>query len=123
RHIKLMPTAVSVRILGDQDKLKQVFINLIRNACEAVLAGDTIKWEIDHVTAHYVCIKICNGGEPIPADILPNLTQPFCSTKPDGTGLGLAITKRIVQAHGGTLAIQSAPEIGTIVSLKLPVTA
>ena len=123
RHIKLMPAAFAVRILGDQDKLKQVFINLIRNACEAVLPGDVIVWEIDYVTAHYVCIKVCNGGEPIPADILPNLTRPFCSTKPDGTGLGLAITKRIVQAHGGTLAIQSAPEIGTIVSLKLPVTA
>lgn len=123
RQIEFIAALSLVRVSGDQDKLKQVFINLIRNACEAVSAGDVIRWEVDASATAYVSISIHNGGEPIPADVLPKLTQPFCSTKPGGTGLGLAITKRIVHAHGGALSIQSAPEIGTIVRVKLPTVA
>ncbi|MBW4581280.1 MAG: GAF domain-containing protein [Tildeniella nuda ZEHNDER 1965/U140] len=123
RQIEFIAALSLVRISGDQDKLKQVFINLIRNACEAVSVGDVIRWEVDAAATAYVSITIHNGGEPIPPDVLPKLTQPFCSTKPGGTGLGLAITKRIVQAHGGALSIQSAPETGTTVHVKLPVVA
>jgi signal transduction histidine kinase len=121
RQIAFVSAAPTVTISGDADKLKQVFINLLRNACEASAVGDVVTWEIDAAAAEQVCINIHNGGEPIPADVLPRLTQPFCSTKPNGTGLGLAITKRIVQAHGGALEIRSTPEMGTIVSVKLPV--
>ena len=53
-----------------------------------------------------MCVCIHNGGEPIPLDILPKLTQPFYSTKSSGTGLGLAISKRIVEAYNGELLIQ-----------------
>ncbi len=122
RHIEFLPTASTVTILGDADKLKQVFINLLRNACEAIAAGEVVTWKVDASAIERVCISIHNGGAPIPAAVLPKLTQPFCSTKSGGTGLGLAITKRIVQAHGGALAIQSTPEMGTIVYVKLPVT-
>lgn len=68
-----------------------------------------------------ICLSIRNGGTPIPEDLLPRLTQPFCSGKPGGTGLGLAIVKRIVDAHGGTLSIQSDAIVGTIVRITLPV--
>jgi len=122
RQIEFMPASTGVKILGDEDKLKQVFINLVGNACEGISAGEVVKWEVDSADTEQVYIRVHNGGEPIPAAVLPKLTQPFCSTKADGTGLGLAITKRIVNAHGGTLLIQSAPEIGTIVSVKLPLT-
>jgi signal transduction histidine kinase len=96
-------------------------IALIRNACEAIAVGEVITWRVDDSATAHINITIHNGGEPIPADILPKLTQPFCSTKSGGTGLGLAITKRIVNAHGGVLSTQSAPAIGTIVSVELPV--
>lgn len=122
RQIAFVPAASTVTISGDADKLKQVFINLLRNACEAIAAGEVVTWQVDASATEQVCISIHNGGEPIPTDVLPKLTQPFCSTKSGGTGLGLAITKRIVQAHGGTLAIQSTPESGTIVRVKLPIT-
>ena len=123
RQVKFVPASSMVTILGDRDKLKQVFINLIRNACEAISAGERVQWKVDASATNHVCISIHNGGELISADVLPKLTHPFCSTKPGGTGLGLAITKRIVQAHGGALSIQSAPASGTIVCVKLPVMA
>jgi signal transduction histidine kinase len=121
RRIAFTPAPAPIKILGDEDKLKQVFINLIRNACEAIAAGEVVTWAVDSTATQQIDIRIHNGGEPIPAAILPRLTQPFCSTKPGGTGLGLAITKRIATAHGGTLAIQSTAERGTIVSITLPV--
>ena len=120
RHIDFVPAALNITLMGDRDKLKQVFINLIRNACEAILPGEIVTWKIDGSARDYVAISVHNGGEPIPIDVLPRLTQPFCSTKAGGTGLGLAITKRIVQAHGGMLSIQSEPAMGTIVRVQLP---
>ncbi|MUG96913.1 GAF domain-containing protein [Scytonema sp. UIC 10036] len=121
RKIEFMPVSVPVKILGDKDKLKQVFINIVRNACEAVSPGDPIKWEVDISNPEQVCINVCNGGQPIPPEVLSKLTQPFFSTKSSGTGLGLAITKRIVNAHGGELFIHS-DTTGTTVSVQLPIT-
>lgn len=119
RRIDLIDALPGVKILGDLDKLKQVFINLFRNALEAIAPGDAVICEIvPSVHPNQVCIQIHNGGEPIPADVLPRLTEPFCSTKPSGTGLGLAIVKRIVMAHNGDLFIASTAE-GTTVSIQL----
>jgi signal transduction histidine kinase len=119
RQIEFIPASSPVKILADKDKLKQVFINIVRNACEAISPGDIVKWEIDNSSPDQVCINICNGGEPIPPEILSKLTQPFFSTKSGGTGLGLAITKRIVNAHGGELSIQSDIKTGTKVCIQL----
>ncbi|WP_315789627.1 ATP-binding protein [Fischerella sp. JS2] len=121
RQIEFIPALSTPHILVDKDKLKQVFINIVRNACEAVLPGDVIKWEVDTSSQDQVCINVCNGGEPIPPEVLSKLTQPFFSTKPNGTGLGLAITKRIVNAHGGELSIHSDTTSGTTVNVQLPV--
>ncbi|MBW4614446.1 MAG: GAF domain-containing protein [Desmonostoc vinosum HA7617-LM4] len=121
RQIEFIPAIPTVKILGDRDKLKQVFINIVRNACEAISAGEVIKWEVNILSEDRVCINVCNGGEPIPSDILSKLTQPFFSTKSSGTGLGLAITKRIVNAHDGELYIQSDRVTGTTVGIQLPV--
>lgn len=122
RQIEFIPASVPIKILGDRDKLKQVFINIVRNAYEAVSPGDVIRWEVEISCPKQVCIHVCNGGEPIPPEVLSKLTQPFFSTKPTGTGLGLAITKRIVNAHSGEFSIQSDTVTGTKVSVQLPVT-
>lgn len=122
RQIKFTPAQPTVKILGDKDKLKQVFINIVRNACEAISEGEIVKCKADICTVtNRVCITINNGGDPIPLEILQNLTKPFYSTKPDGTGLGLAITKRIVNAHGGELSIHSDLSVGTSVTVRLPI--
>lgn len=119
RSISYIPFHSSVQIWGDLDKLKQVFINLIRNACEAVEPGETIQWSVTNC-AERICISVQNGGVPIPTDVLSQLTLPFYSTKTEGTGLGLAIVKRIVEAHNGELWIESSEDKGTIFSVHLP---
>ena len=111
-----------IRVLGDRDKLTQVFINLISNACEAIPAGETVTWSLETCKPQrHLWIRIHNGGEPIPPDILMQLTMPFFTTKSSGNGLGLAIVKRIVEAHMGELEIASSTDIGgTCVTVSLP---
>ncbi|MGL5877306.1 MAG: ATP-binding protein [Xenococcaceae cyanobacterium] len=122
RKIKFIPAPTKVTILGDKDKLKQVSINLIRNACEAIDLGEVVTCKIElESEGDRVCLSVHNDGIPIPAELLPKLTQPFCSGKPGGTGLGLAIVKRIVDAHGGALSIQSEALEGTKVNITLPI--
>ena len=156
RQVRLMICPENVVVEGDRDKLKQVFINLVTNACEAIDIGESVTWTIRSIASinpandqnfqkqrlqrhdlsnsdlpalgtqvsgsqvQGIQIEVRNGGEPIPADVLPKLTQPFVSTKESGNGLGLAITKRIVEAHGGHLAIASNAVEGTRVTVTLP---
>ncbi|MDJ0701901.1 MAG: PAS domain S-box protein [Leptolyngbyaceae cyanobacterium MO_188.B28] len=124
RQIKFVPSPSPTRVQGDRDKLKQVFINLVSNACEAVGPGEEILWRIDQrADEKQVWVQVHNGGEPIPPEVLPKLTTPFFTTKSTGNGLGLAITKRIVESHGGELTIESAAAMGTTVTVSLPWTA
>lgn len=121
KHIDFNPAKIEPKIQGDEDKIKQVLINIIQNACEAIVSGEKVKLQVDtDLSLKEVCIQIHNNGEPIPANILPLLTQPFFSTKSSGTGLGLAITKRIIEAHKGDFLIESNSEKGTLVTVKLP---
>lgn len=122
RQVELINTVPGLEVLGDRDKLKQVFINLFRNAYEAIAPGEIVRCEIGRWTdSEAVSIRVHNYGTPIPEAILPKLTQPFCSTKPNGTGLGLAIVKRIVTDHGGELRIQSGLATGTTVEVQFPI--
>ncbi|NET53534.1 MAG: GAF domain-containing protein, partial [Merismopedia sp. SIO2A8] len=122
RHIKFIPLQPTVTIMGDKDKLKQVLVNLVGNACEAIAPGEVVTCTLAlENEPDCVCLTVHNGGVPIPAEVLPKITQPFCSTKPEGTGLGLAIVKRIIEAHQGNLSIESDSEQGTIISITLPI--
>jgi signal transduction histidine kinase/DNA-binding NarL/FixJ family response regulator len=114
------PASHPMKVLADRDKLKQVIINLVTNAFEAIEPGEVIVLSIQPDPANRVCIQVHNGGNPIPPDVLPKLTKPFVTTKSNGTGLGLAIVKRIVEAHGGELSIQSSAAAGTTITVKLP---
>ena len=121
KQICFEPLPEPILISGDKDKLKQVLINLLQNACEAVTAGEKISVYFSSLTSsQQICLHIHNSGDPIPAEFLPNLTKPFMTTKPSGNGLGLAIVKKIVEAHGGKLEIESSAIAGTIVSVQLP---
>ncbi len=119
RHIKFTPADTPAVIQGDKDKLKQVFINLICNACEAVSENESVNWSVQHMTKE-VSIRVHNEGELIPADKIEQITKPFFTTKLTGNGLGLAIARRIVEAHGGQLEIESNLLIGTVVRIKIP---
>ena len=121
RHITYVNDFLDIAVMADANKLKQVFLNLFRNAFEAIAPQETVSCSINHgIQANWIGIRIHNGGTPIPPELLPQLMTPFCSTKPSGTGLGLAISKRIITAHGGELDITSSTT-GTTVSVYLPV--
>jgi signal transduction histidine kinase len=91
--------------LGDASQLKQVFLNLVLNACEAMPDGGTLRVSLGKVSLDKKCIlvSIQDSGGGIPADMLQKIFNPFYTTKPHGTGLGLAIVNRIVQNHGGSI--------------------
>lgn len=121
RQIEVVSTVSTARILGDRDKLKQVFVNLIRNACEAVEEGESIIWRIDRGRIPcQVRISVVNHGSFIPPAVIAKLGTPFFTTKPSGNGLGLAIVRQIVEAHRGEWSIRSQAETGTVVSIELP---
>jgi histidine kinase len=120
KYLQQVAPSTPMTVLADGDKLKQVLINVVTNACEAVREGEVITVQVQEIEHHHVCIQIHNGGTPIPADVLPKLTKPFFTTKANGTGLGLAIVKRIVEAHDGEFTIESSEATGTIVKIQLP---
>jgi signal transduction histidine kinase len=121
RSIYYVNEVPTIEIMADVNKLKQVFLNLFRNALEAIATQETVSCLVNNsVPANSICISIRNAGKPIPPELLPQIGTPFCSTKPNGTGLGLAISKQIITAHGGALEILSF-STETIVSIHLPI--
>ncbi len=110
--------------VADWDRLTQVFLNLLRNACEAAPENTAIDWHLEsNADAGTVSVSVVNTGEPIPPEAVERLVEPFYTTKPQGTGLGLSIVKRIVDAHGGKFTVHSNAESGTRVSVVLPAAA
>lgn len=122
RHpVRIASTPTAGHILADQDRLRQIFVNLTDNACQAAPEGTPVTWYIEEqASAHRILLRVHNGGEPIPAHLLARLTEPFFSTKTNGTGLGLAIVRRLVEQHGGEIRIASDPQTGTEVLLAFP---
>lgn len=121
RQLDYRPSSTTALVRGDRDKLKQIAVNLVGNACEAVAVGETVTCAIEvSPEQQQVVWSIHNGGQPIPPEILPKLTQPFVTTKSYGTGLGLAIVSRIARAHEGRLSISSSEGQGTTVAIVLP---
>jgi signal transduction histidine kinase len=106
-------------VRADGQKLRQVFSNLVVNACEATRPGDLIRIAIGR-SESCARVSVNNGGPPIDPETLARLVEPFFTTKGHGTGLGLPIVARILEAHGGRLEIASEPLAGTTVAFTLP---
>jgi PAS domain S-box-containing protein len=121
KKLEFISSVEPIVVSADKDKLKQVVINLVTNALEALDAGGvvTVKLQLESSDSRIV-LEVHNPGTPIPPEVLSELTKPFFTTKPTGNGLGLAIVKRIVEAHGGDLQIESSVLAGTIVKVQLP---
>ncbi len=110
-------------IYGDRIKLKQVFLNLLRNAYEAVLTkaeGGTIRLNAVR-RGPSVCVEIRDSGCGIPRQRLEDIFTPFVTYKQGGTGLGLAIARRIVSAHHGRIQVRSAEGRGSSFAVTLPI--
>lgn len=105
----------------DEHQIRQVFINILKNAVEAMSSGGVIKIQTMTCGTDNVKFKFIDQGCGIPLDRIKSIGEPFYSTKEKGTGLGLMISHKIVQEHGGTFNIESAVGQGTTVEVVLPV--
>lgn len=109
-------------ISADPDRLRQVLLNVIKNAMEAILREGEISvraWE----EAEAVFVEIQDTGEGIPQERLEDIFEPFVTTKKGGSGLGLSLCRKIVEDHGGEIAIHSRTGHGARVCMSFPAVA
>lgn len=108
--------------LADSMQLKQVFLNLLLNAADAMPEGGTLTVRTSYVPAgEMILVEIADTGKGVSEEIKAKIFQPFFTTKAKGTGLGLAISKRLVEQHGGTIAVDDAAGGGARFTITLPV--
>lgn len=112
-------------VLGDRVQIQQVLVNLIRNAADAMAAhgGERRDLLISTQMARDNLIEIAvrDSGPGVAPEMLERLFSPFATSKREGLGFGLAISRRIIEAHGGLLSAESAPDGGAIFRFTLPV--
>jgi two-component system NtrC family sensor kinase len=125
-HADLAPEIPPISAHADQ--LRQVFLNIILNACDAMPSGGDLRVRTQLLPPGddrpaSVLIAISDTGVGIPAEHRPHLFEPFYTTKAHGTGLGLAISAHIVTQHRGQIGVESAIDCGTTFTLLLPVAA
>jgi len=106
-------------VLGDAQQLEQVFLNLIHNAVQAMEDGGTLTLSTRAARGR-VTITFKDSGRGIPASVLPNIFQPFFTTKHRGSGLGLSIVRKILEAHGAEIWVDSEAGRGTTATVVLP---
>jgi len=104
----------------DPMKVETAILEVVSNALDAMPGGGLLRLE-GGTDAGQVSLAIRDSGRGIPAEVLPNVCEPFFTTRAEGTGLGLAIARRFVEQNGGKLEIASAPGQGTTVRLVFPV--
>lgn len=111
-------------IKADGDRLRQALLNLIRNAYQAMPLGGRLTLAARPAMlpggAAGAEVAVTDTGEGVPAERLPRIFDPYFTTRPGGTGLGLAIAHRIVEAHGGRIAVESAVGRGSTFRVLLP---
>lgn len=110
----------TAEVTADPNQLHQVFINLLQNAADAMPDGGEVR--VEHgMTSDTVSISITDTGPGIAEDAMQHLFEPFWTTKSAGTGLGLAISYRIIEAHGGSIYVETPPDGGCRFVVTLPV--
>ncbi len=116
---------------GDAYKLKEVFMNLLRNAFEALYDSHSstkrkkeLRFLVNHdAEKRALLITIADSGCGIAPENLPTIFDMFQTYKPGGTGLGLALSKRIVEAHGGSISVESKLHKGSAFHISLPLSS
>lgn len=121
KSIKIYINYINDKIIVNciKNQIKQVFINLLKNAIEAMDKGDIVinVKEYDQ----YVEISVSDNGPGFEEEILKKIGEPFITTKENGTGLGIVVTKRIIENHNGTFTIDSVEGNGTTITIVLPI--
>jgi signal transduction histidine kinase len=109
-------------ITCEKNQLKQVFLNILKNAIESMPSGGEIDISLRKEADDVCMISIKDQGCGIPEELLPRLGQPFYSLKEKGTGLGLMICHRIIKQHRGNITYKSRVNEGTLIEIRLPMT-
>ena len=133
-RLAAFPVSTTVRryanmpgVQADPEQLREVIMNLLLNACEAMdYSGNLVLEEFVHEDAKgrpFACLRITDSGPGIAAEKLEVVFEPFFSSKEYGTGLGLPIAKGIIEEHGGDIVVESDPRKGTMFTIMLPVPA
>jgi PAS domain S-box-containing protein len=108
------------KIKVDQEKIKRVFINIIKNAVEAMPKGGKLKIKSEKLKTN-IKFVFTDTGLGISKEIIEKIWTPLFTTKAKGMGFGLAISKRFIEAHGGSISLKSALRKGTAVTVMLPI--
>ncbi len=110
---------IFLRVNGDPDQLKQVFLNLLMNAVDAVHGRGTIR-VVSWLEDTRVNVRVEDNGPGLGPETAEKIFDPFFTTKSDGTGLGLAIARNIIEDHGGVISVTSIVGEGTCFIVSLP---
>jgi len=119
-----------VKLYADEEQIKEVFLNIGLNACEAMggtgrltIRVDLEDGKVDNESRRrgFAVISFTNDGPPIPDEVRPRIFEPFYTTKEGGTGLGLSIAARIIESHSGMIKVESDAGNGTTFFVYLPV--
>jgi signal transduction histidine kinase len=106
-------------VMADKDQMKQVFLNLLLNACQAMPSGGDLNIRT-YVQAGSLAVDIRDTGVGIKAQDIQNIFNPFFTTKAEGTGLGLALSFAVMESHGGAINVKSEEGKGALFTLTLP---
>lgn len=107
-------------VCADRTKLKEVFLNILRNAAESIDGSGSIRLEA-FVQNHNITVQIEDSGCGISEEQQNQIFQPFVTYKSNGTGLGLAIVRRVIDAHEGQITVTSTVGKGTVFTILLPI--
>jgi two-component system, NtrC family, sensor histidine kinase HydH len=117
--LTLQLPATPATIVIDSFHIERALVNLIDNAVDASQPGAVVTTTVA-IDSDYIAIIIKDHGAGMDRDTLANLFMPFYTTKNDGTGLGMPISKKVIEAHAGTLIISSRQGVGTEAAIRLP---
>jgi signal transduction histidine kinase len=121
-EVEVEPELPAARV--DRRLIQRTLVNLIENALHALNGSGRIGVKVSKITrggAPFVALTVRDDGVGIEPEVKARVFEPYFSTRAAGTGLGLAIARKVVEDHGGMIALESAPGEGTEVTIQLPV--
>ncbi|WP_449442254.1 sensor histidine kinase [Ureibacillus acetophenoni] len=105
--------------MGNENRIKQMLMNLVKNAIEEMETGGKITIFLKNVKDK-IQVTVCDEGKGIQKELLAKLFEPFYTTKTAGTGLGLQLVKQVIEEHNGTIHVNSVVNEGTSFVIELP---
>ncbi len=117
--LKWTPPARQAPVVLDPNEFRRAFVNLVRNALEAMPSGGDLEVTAD-LSEDWLTVTIRDSGPGIPEHVKNQIFTPFFTTKDQGTGLGLAIAHKIVEGHRGVIEVDTAPGAGSAFIIRIP---